>query len=123
MRVQSIVKGFTMAELLVGLFLLACGVLGLVSAHLYLRRTQTLTDARAQATQLASNALSEIQADPFDQDHLRARTALSQPLGFSYAVDERLEQPGLKFVSVWLYFPESGQERHLSLTTYLYDLR
>lgn len=123
MRVQSVGRGFTMAELLIGLFLLACAVLGLVSAHLYLRRTQTMTDSRAQATQLAQNAISEILADSFSQSHQRARTALPEPLGFSYAVDERLEQVGLKRVAVSIYFPESGQERSLGLTTFVYDLR
>ena len=112
-----------MAELLVGLFLLACAVLGLVSAHLYLRRSQTMTDARAQATHLAENTLSDILADSFSQNHLRARTALSEPVGFSYAVDEQFEQTGLKRVAVAVYFPESGQERSLSLTTFVYDLR
>ncbi|ODT64716.1 hypothetical protein ABS71_12800 [bacterium SCN 62-11] len=112
-----------MAELLVGLFLLACAVLGLVSAHLYLRRSQTMTDARAQATQLAENTMADIVADSFSQNHLQSRTPVTEFPGFAYAVDERLEQAGLKRVAVAIYFPESGQERQLSLTTFVYDLR
>ena len=112
-----------MAELLVGLFLLTCGVLALVAAHIYLLRSQTMTDARAQAGLVANNILNDILSDSFNQSHLRSRTLLSQPAGFSYAVDEHLEQTGLKCIQVSVYFPEKAVEREISLCSLVYDLR
>ncbi len=112
-------RGFSFAEVMVCVFLLACAVLGLLSAHLYLLRSERGNKAAQQASLLAYDRLNERLADAFAGDRSQPRAVASPP--FECAVSDRPLSPGLKELAVSVYWSDSSPHE-FRLTTRIYDV-
>lgn len=120
-RLPGFRGGLTLAELLVGLFVLACAVLALVAAEIYLARSERGSRGRQEASLVANNLLTQRLALDFEQDCTRGRTLLSENL--AYAVDERTSAPDLRQITVSVYFVDNSEWRQYDLSTYLCSAR
>ena len=107
----------TLAEVLVGMFVLACGVLAVIAAEIYLARSERGTRGRQEASFLASNLMNERLALDFSLNFSRPRTPVSDHL--SYALDEHLTAADLKEITVSIYFLDSSEWRQYDLSTCL----
>lgn len=108
-------EGLTLAELVVGLFVLTCAVLGLVAAEIYLARSEAGSHARQEASFAANNILNERLAQDFSADARRPKTRLRD--GLSYALDEHLDATDLKTITVSIYFVDGAQWRQYDVST------
>jgi Tfp pilus assembly protein PilV len=111
----------SLAEIMVGLFVLACAVLGLVAAEIYLARSERGTGARQAASLTAQNLLNERLAADFDLNASRPRTALSQSL--SYALQEQRTAPNLKTINLSVYFLDESAWRQYDVSTCYCNVR
>lgn len=105
----------TLAELMVGIFVLACAVLALISAEIYLARSERGTRGRQEASLLANNLLNQRLAVDFSLNLNRPRTQINQML--SYALEEHLTSPDLKQVTLSIYFLDQSEWRQYDLCT------
>jgi len=107
-------KGFTLAELLLCLFILAVALLGLVTANVYAVRARRGSQRLVLATSLAVSYMTEIEEtlrlsqDEFATSHRLERRPVPDYPGYFYAVDDPGLSPTLKAVIVSLYYPDGN---------------
>lgn len=107
----------TLAEVLVGMFVLACGVLAVIAAEIYLARSERGTRARQEASFLANNLMNERLALDYSLNLNRGRTAVNERL--SYALDEHPIASDLKQITISIYFLDNSEWRQYDLSTCL----
>lgn len=117
-------RGFTFAEVLLCVYILAVALLGLMATLVYCLKAQRGGQQRQLATRAAEDLLVELtsalhaSSESFAADHRQARTAIEE---MEYAVGESLPAPDLKQLAVSVYFSDEGVSREVTLTELVYN--
>ncbi|MEW6283608.1 MAG: hypothetical protein AB1758_33665 [Candidatus Eremiobacterota bacterium] len=122
-------RAFSLAEVLVAIFLLAVAVLGLVTTRLYAVRAERAGLERYDLGGVAGSVMASIEAalqqspDRFTRSYAAARQPVPDMAGVVYSVEETSLSPRLRKFTVTVFAPTQQGEVEFRLWTLVSDVK